>query len=129
MSDAREKAVERLILVLGAANAAARDGVEIERACREVCSLSALEVRAAMSGEPYGLRDAAENILRGVGLVAVPAEIVERLDAHPATVEDEAGRLLHSADAPDCGYDGTCKRCLARLALADAVLAQLKGDR
>lgn len=118
MSNAREQAVERLAAIL-------------------MRGLPGYE--AAAHDPAFGVPDynaVAATIMSDLGLVAVDPELVARVAAHPATVPEANpvtgaadGAPYHSADAPDCGIDGVCLRCQARLRIGDEALAQLGGGR
>jgi hypothetical protein len=103
MSDVREKAIERLAVAL---HASARTAAE------ETLRIAGYDpsIAARMKG-PESMRKVAEIVLRDIGAVVVdPARIEEVLWCEEHAPFDQAGAIRD-----------------AKLALADAVLAQMRS--
>jgi hypothetical protein len=103
-NDAREKAIERLAAILCVADRE-EDAAEAEKVGREVFDIRGGEYRASWERQARGVLDT-------LSLVAVPPDLVDAVRA----AEDRAidSRLVEA----DAYYT-------AKLALADAILAQL----
>jgi hypothetical protein len=123
MSDAREKAVERLASVLVALHWSARAIKSIEHQTG-LCFQDALEETVARGAVTYPTAvRAAERLLDG--LVAIDSALVEAVEAtrKGSPVQDSRRNVLgHAKRAPDQDAAHTA----AKVDLADAVLAQLR---
>jgi hypothetical protein len=120
-NDAREKAIERLAAILCVADRE-EYAAEAEKVGREVFDIRGGEYRASWERQARGVLDT-------LSLVAVPPDLVDAVRAadaaysqrYPNSLPSEGARCVGNDDVTDVEVD--CNE--TRLALADAILAQL----